>query len=310
MKPLWWNRFIIGEKIKPQETIWDEVKDDMGILPISMLEERFSKNAIVPKEKPKKEDEETEEKKDEGPKVIRVVKDPNVVVGKEASLKQLPPAQEIARALEELDDHTMTIDFLRIVKDNGCPKPAEMKELVEERQKHPDAPLALPEQYMWVIGNLPAYQQRIDCWSFIRTYGVEQERYQRALDDFLDVVESFQQSSELPKLLGLILAVGNYLNGGTNRGQADGFDIETLGKLEGVKDAAGKDIRQFIFEIYFKEQEESECSSRGAQAYLLECQPASQQGCGRHGEVRQAGTCCLRGLRYARGGVDGQLHQQ
>lgn len=37
--------------------------------------------------------------------------------------------------------------------------------------------------------------------------------------------------------------VGNYLNGGTNRGQADGFDLETLGKLEGIKDAAGKDVR-------------------------------------------------------------------
>ena len=42
---------------------------------------------------------------------------------------------------------------------------------------------------------------------------------------------------------GIILAVGNFLNGGTNRGQADGFDIESLAKLEGIKDATGKDIR-------------------------------------------------------------------
>ena len=33
----------------------------------------------------------------------------------------------------------------------------------------------------------------------------------------------------LEGLLALILAVGNYLNGGTDRGQADGFDLETLG---------------------------------------------------------------------------------
>ena len=42
---------------------------------------------------------------------------------------------------------------------------------------------------------------------------------------------------------GIILAVGNFLNGGTNRGQADGFDLESLAKLEGIKDATGKDIR-------------------------------------------------------------------
>ena len=48
----------------------------------------------------------------------------------------------------------------------------------------------------------------------------------------------------------MILAVGNYLNGSTNRGQADGFDFDALGKLESVKDAAGKDVREFIFDIF------------------------------------------------------------
>ena len=48
----------------------------------------------------------------------------------------------------------------------------------------------------------------------------------------------------LRNVLGIVLAVGNYLNGGTNRGQADAFDLETFGKLEGIKDAAGKDVRQ------------------------------------------------------------------
>jgi len=50
-----------------------------------------------------------------------------------------------------------------------------------------------------------------------------------------------------------VLAVGNYLNGGTNRGQADGFDLETLTKLDTIKDVenSSKDVRHFIFEIFF-----------------------------------------------------------
>lgn len=43
---------------------------------------------------------------------------------------------------------------------------------------------------------------------------------------------------------------------GTNRGQADGFDLETLGKLEGIKDAAGKDIRQLIFDVFLNRMPE------------------------------------------------------
>ena len=75
------------------------------------------------------------------------------------------------------------------------------------------------------------------------TYKEQHATYHTALSDFLQVVECFQESEMLPTLLGIILAVGNYLNGGTNRGQADGFDIESLAKLEGIKDATGKDIR-------------------------------------------------------------------
>jgi hypothetical protein len=42
-------------------------------------------------------------------------------------------------------------------------------------------------------------------------------------------------SYSVQKVLGLILAFGNYMNGGTNRGQADGFGLEILSKLKDVK---------------------------------------------------------------------------
>ena len=43
-------------------------------------------------------------------------------------------------------------------------------------------------------------------------------------------------SSSLKKVFGLILALGNYMNGGNRqRGQADGFGLEILPKLKDVK---------------------------------------------------------------------------
>jgi len=239
MKPLWWSKMLFGAQLKKGETIWDEVKDDMEKLPIPELAERFSKSAVA-KEKPKKE---KEEGKKEELKSLRIITDPNIVVGKEASLRKLPPPSEVARALDELDETVLDVELLQVVKDNACPTPPEMKDLDELRQKNPNVPFALPESFMWVIGKMPAYQQRIDCWSFAMSYKEQHASYDTALRDFLQVVECFQESEMLPSLLGIILAVGNYLNGGTNRGQADGFDIETFAKLEGIKDTAGKDIR-------------------------------------------------------------------
>lgn len=43
-------------------------------------------------------------------------------------------------------------------------------------------------------------------------------------------------SESLKTILGIILALGNYMNGGNmQRGQADGFGLEILAKLKDVK---------------------------------------------------------------------------
>lgn len=243
MKALWWTKLVIGDKIKKGETIWDKVTDDTDLIPLDELEKRFSKSAAAAKKAPK---EDNGEKKEEKLKEIRILTDPSIVVGREASLKNLPPAQEMARAVEELDEQTIDLEILRILRENACPTPPQMKELVDARKANPGVPLALPEQFMWVIGNLPAYQQRLDCWDFVRAYVDRYNSYSEALSQFDQMMEAILDSTQLPPMLGLVLAVGNYLNGGTNRGQADGFDIETLGKLDSIKDAEGQDIRQFL----------------------------------------------------------------
>ena len=41
---------------------------------------------------------------------------------------------------------------------------------------------------------------------------------------------------EVTNILGLVLAFGNYMNGGNrSRGQADGFELDILPKLKDVK---------------------------------------------------------------------------
>jgi len=48
------------------------------------------------------------------------------------------------------------------------------------------------------------------------------------------------------KILGQILAIGNVLNGGTAKGQADGFDLPVFTKLTAMKDATGKSLLEYI----------------------------------------------------------------
>ena len=44
----------------------------------------------------------------------------------------------------------------------------------------------------------------------------------------------------------MALAIGNVLNGGTPKGQADGFDLTVLEKLVSIKDNSGQSMMAFI----------------------------------------------------------------
>lgn len=58
--------------------------------------------------------------------------------------------------------------------------------------------------------------------------------------------------------------LSNYLNGGTNKGQADGFNLEALSKLSSTKDAENKTtLLDYVIElakIHYPEQSVSLCS--------------------------------------------------
>lgn len=52
----------------------------------------------------------------------------------------------------------------------------------------------------------------------------------------LPVLQTLKNASGVMQVLGLVLAFGNYMNGGNRtRGQADGFGLDILPKLKDVK---------------------------------------------------------------------------
>lgn len=265
MKALWWSKYILGIQIEKGETIWDQVQDATEIVPIEELEERFAKNSVAPQVK----DESVA--KSDAPKSIEIITDSQLRVGKEAAMKMLPSLEDLARALVDLDEHVLDVERLHLVQDAVCPSREQLKMLTEARKKQPGIPMAVLEQYMWIVGHShPMYLERLECWAFTRTYQEQERVASVALRRCEEIVGCFLESKILPVLLSLILAVGNHLNGSTPRGQADGFDLETLRKLEAVRDAVGKDVRHFIFGIFYGKLSEQ------AEDFLEELRPVLQ----------------------------------
>lgn len=63
-------------------------------------------------------------------------------------------------------------------------------------------------------------------------------------------------SEKIRHLLGIILLAGNYLNGGTSRGRADGFSIDALAQIRTVKTRRGG-IQQTLVDYLVQQMEET-----------------------------------------------------
>ena len=62
----------------------------------------------------------------------------------------------------------------------------------------------------------------------------------------------------MKKLLSYLLSIGNILNGGTPKGQADGFTLDIITKLGQIKDSNGRNILYTICNFIQKEMKEEE----------------------------------------------------
>lgn len=137
---------------------------------------------------------------------------------------------------------------------------------------HPDQPLDKPEQFLFELSEIPHFGERVACLIFQSdfndalnniasklnnmkaTSGVSIKRVRDdetqlrndtnsdgvgrgGSDNAYDICSQLLMTSEsLKKVLAIILALGNYMNGGNRqRGQADGFGLEILPKLRDVK---------------------------------------------------------------------------
>lgn len=63
-------------------------------------------------------------------------------------------------------------------------------------------------------------------------------------------LEALLESSGVKEVMGLVLALGNHMNGGNRtRGQADGFALEILPKLKDVKSRVRTSSLRFLKDV-------------------------------------------------------------
>ncbi|CAF1000284.1 unnamed protein product [Rotaria sordida] len=153
-----------------------------------------------------------------------------------SQLKSTP--QQFRQWLLACDSEHLTSDLLAQL-DKSFPSPEELKKLSELKNEIYDLPDA--EQYFCAVSDIKRLQQRIKILLFKSQYKELLEETEKNFVAARQASETVRRSKRFPKLIELVLTIGNYMNSsGKTYEPIYGFDINFLPKLHSTKANDGK----------------------------------------------------------------------
>ena len=93
------------------------------------------------------------------------------------------------------------------------------------------------EKYIIKINNIPNHVTKLNLWSLINKFEEKLPGMTESLKYMIDACEEIKSNKHFKLILSITLGLGNILNGGSTRGQADGFHLDLIKKLPGIKDS-------------------------------------------------------------------------
>ena len=232
VKQLQWQRVLLLPKSNENRPnlIWNDMKD------IKLnIDEVVSLFGIK-----KKEVEVVEEKK---PKV-EVKKFLDSKRTQEVSIirTKLPEPEVVANALIIFDQSLLNGEQV-----DGLIKILITKEELETyKNMGEDGNWDKGEKYIVKINDIPNHKTKLNIWSLINKFEDKLPGMIESLKYMVDACDEIKSSKHFKLILSIILGLGNILNGGSNRGQADGFNFDLLKKLPGIKDNNGDSILVWV----------------------------------------------------------------
>ena len=112
--------------------------------------------------------------------------------------------------------------------------------------------LPLVDKFMHKLCDIPNLSRKLDILLTIMEVPSQYDEIRPPVINLLEACRALEESTNFEKLLEYVLAVGNYLNGGTTRGGAYGFKMSSLVKLVNVRSGDKEhNLLKFIVEQLF-----------------------------------------------------------
>ncbi|KAI9209800.1 uncharacterized protein BJ171DRAFT_564305 [Polychytrium aggregatum] len=162
------------------------------------------------------------------------------------SLRQFSPA-ELCRAINQFDETPFTE---AVIKQFMSFVPTEDEIQLLKPYEGTGKPLRKSEEFLLELMKVDSLEIKLQAMRLKLTFS---ERFSSSFEDLSTVLKALKElhdAEQFPKVLELILTIGNFMNSGSFNGQIHGFKIASLGKLVDTKSADGKStLLHFVVKI-------------------------------------------------------------
>ncbi|XP_063773676.1 formin-2 [Pseudophryne corroboree] len=267
MKPLYWTRIELhGNRDGSSPLVWEAVNELK--VDVNELESLFSKTAVKEKKKPISDT----ITKTKSKQVVKLLSNKrSQAVGILMSSLHLD-MKDIQHAILKMDYSVVDLETLQALYENRAV--SEEQEKIEKhvkasKNKDSSKPLDKPEQFLYELTTIPNFSERVFCILLQSTISENISSIHRKLELLQKVCKILKEDPAVLRVLGLILAIGNYMNGGNRtRGQADGFALDILPKLKDVKsNDNSRNLLSYIVSYYLRHFDDN--AGKEECAYIL-----------------------------------------
>ncbi|XP_073711478.1 formin [Misgurnus anguillicaudatus] len=255
MKPLYWTRIQVEDN--RNDMLWSALVEP-EIINTNEFAELFAKATSPTKRKPLLE---AYERKNKARKVIKLLDGKrSQAVGILISSLHLE-MKDIQQAVLTLDNAVVDLDAIEAMYENRA-QPEELEKIKKHYESSDEEQVKLldkPEQFLYELSQIPEFSSRVHCFIFQSKFTDAVASIQRKAEIILRVSKHLLEEDGVREIMGLILALGNYMNGGSRvRGQADGFGLEILPKLKDVKSRDNQiSLLDYIVSYYLRNFDEN-----------------------------------------------------
>eukprot|EP00611_Tribonema_gayanum_P027896 TRINITY_DN701_c0_g1_i7.p1 TRINITY_DN701_c0_g1~~TRINITY_DN701_c0_g1_i7.p1 ORF type:complete len:665 (-),score=237.21 TRINITY_DN701_c0_g1_i7:400-2154(-) len=220
-------------------TVFNSLELTSVALPEELLKEAFeerpkTKEELEEEARKKREKEEAAKREAAKARATKVsLLDPTTArnVGIVYKMFRMKP-DAIAQAVLSMDASALSVDKLISLR-SVAPTSEQLPQLTSYSGLMVD--LDEVTAFMVTVARIPRYTARLECTLFIRAFAEDAAFLKGRVTMVRTAVTEVVDSEKLRKLLVMVMNMGNFLNEGTRQGNARGFKMASLLKLETVK---------------------------------------------------------------------------